>query len=528
MKEVFLLIRYCEILRLKHEGFSQRGIASSTGHSRQIIKEVISRAEIKDLTLQLSDDITDIWLHGYLFPEKSPTEKGRRIPNYDDVHKELAKKGVTLSLLWEEYCQLCESEKKIPYSYRQFCRGYNDFAQKTKATLRIKRKPGEVLEVDWAGTTATIIDEATGEIIPAYIFVATLPCSQYTYVEAFLTMETSSWITGHINAFEYFGGVTEMIVPDNLRTGVTKSDKYMPVINRSYQEMAEYYQTAIVPARVRKPTDKANVEGTVGHISTWILAALRNYRIFSLIELNDAIKEKLTEVNTKMFTKKGGSRLIAFEEEEKFALKKLPLKHYELSTWRTITVGRDYHIEIDKMFYSVPYEYIKHQVETRVTTKTIEVFYKNIRIASHKKLEGKPGQIHTIQSHMPDNHQQYVQHNRKTSLEWAKSIGPCTESILETIFEKYKVEAQALKISLGFMKLADKYSKFNLEKACRQSLEYSSQPDLKSIQLILALQAEKKRERTDNSTTKKEVIKSKAPAKSNAFTRGANYYGGQN
>ena len=204
--------------------------------------------------------------------------------------------------------------------------------------MRIKRKPGEQMEVDWAGKTMYLTDNLTGEEIPVYIFVSALPCSQYAYVEGFLSMEVESWITAHIHAFEFYGGVTRIIVPDNLKTGVTKSSRTDPIINQIYQEMAEYYQTTIIPARVRHPKDKPSVEVNVGHISTWIIASLRNEKFFTLYELNKAIKEKLEELNTKPFQKKSGNRQGAFLEEEKFALMPLPNSSYEMATWAKAVV----------------------------------------------------------------------------------------------------------------------------------------------------------------------------------------------
>jgi transposase len=520
------MIRYLEILRLNHQEMSQRGIAAATGHSRRIVKEVIERAQSKEISYPFGDNITDLWLQNFLFPEKNPVEKGRKIPNYEYLHKELARSGVTLSLLWEEYKRQCEDENKIPYSYRQFCREYREFALKTKATLRIKRKPGEIMEVDWAGSTLQIYNALTGEQIKAYVFVATLPCSQYSYVEAFLSMDLPSWIAANKNALEFFGGSPNLIVPDNLRTGVDKSSRYLPIVNRAYQEFAEYYNTAIVPARVRKPRDKGSVEGNVGHVSTWIIAALRNEKYFSITELNEAVREKLNEVNSKPFQKKDTSRLEAFENEEKFALTPLPARPFELSMWKSVTVPYDYHIEVDKMFYSVPYEYIKHQVEIRETRIVIEVFFKNLRIASHKRLYGTVGQMSTLEQHMPENHQKYVNHTPQAVFEWARKNGPFTELVLKSIFKRYSTEQQALKVSLGFMKLADTHSPALLEEACMRALQIATNPDLKSVQALLTSSKEKVKSSVNKTTKDKKHTDTKITTTNHGFTRGASYYGG--
>ena len=337
---------YREILRLSSQGISQRGIAASCNCSRNTVSKVLTQATEVGVSWPLKGDMTNGELHELLFGS-SEVPPLRRRPDYEHVHREMAKSGVTLSLLWHEYCEECRRAGEMPLMYTQFCLYYREFAQKTKATMHIDRKPGDQMEVDWAGQTAYLIDTDSGEEIPAYIFVAVLSSSQYAYVEAFLSQNQESWIAAHVNSYRFFGGVTRMLVPDNLKTGVQKASWDTPVINKSYQEMAEHYGTAIMPARVRRPKDKPNVEGAVGVISTWILAALRNQRFFSLAELNDAIKEKLAEFNAKPFQKRAGSRLIAFTDEEQPLLLPLPKTHYELSTWKVATVQFNYHIKCE-------------------------------------------------------------------------------------------------------------------------------------------------------------------------------------
>lgn len=509
------MIKYREILRLHGQGLSQRGIASACACSRNSVSDVLKRAAELEIAWPLDSDIPDAELQRILFPDKHQSDS-RKQPDCEYIHKELAKSGVTLSLLWHEYVEDCRTRQEIPYSYRQYCRFYNRFAATTKATMRIKRKPGEVMEVDWAGQTATLKDNLTGEPIPAYVFVATLPCSQYSYVEAFLSMDTESWIAAHLNAFRFFGGTTRIIVPDNLKTGVEKPSASNPIINRTYQEMAEYYQAVIMPARVRKPKDKPSVEGTVGVISTWIIASLRNETFFSLHELNEAIRGKLEEFNEKDFQKKSGSRKSAFLEEEQFALIPLPTSGYEVAAWRTVTVQYDYHVNVDGMYYSVPYEYIKHQVDVRMTRSVIEVFFKNLRIASHVRLQGKNGQSSTHSEHMPDKHRQYAEYDRDYYLEWAETIGLHTVTIVKGLLASYKVEKQALKSCLALTKLADMYSAGRLESACKRALEYSPRPNINSLKTILKTGQEKLR------ISPAEEIKTES---THGFTRGAAYYG---
>jgi len=269
------MIHYRKILELQEEGISLRGIAASTGNSRQKVTEVMTIAQKKGLVCPLKEDMTDQWIEEFLFPEKTLGGSGRQPLNFDYIHKELAKPNVTLSLLHHEYESECRTNQRIPYSYRSFLRHYSKYANKHKATLRIRRKPGEIMEVNWAGSTSSIIDRDTGEKIKAYIFVATLPCSQLSYAEATLSMDLNSWITAHNRAYAYFGGTTQIIVPDNLKASVTKHTASELVLNPTYREMADHYSTVVMPARVRSPKDKPSVEGAVGVISTWIIGALR-------------------------------------------------------------------------------------------------------------------------------------------------------------------------------------------------------------------------------------------------------------
>src|SRR5699024_6897184 len=301
-----------KILELYLEGISQRTISSSTGHSRNTVSKVVQRS--KQLGLERLDaTMTNDWLETFLYPEKQATEKGYFPANWEKVHKELQKKNVTLALLHHEYAEEAREGGKIPYAYRTFCEKYGQYAKKYKLTMPIRRKPGEIMETDWAGSTLYIQDRHTGESIPAYVFVASLPYSQMSYAEAFLDMTSPNWLIAHVHSFEYFGGVPETIVPDNLRTGVTKARRAEPILNAAYRELAEYYRTVIVPSRVRKPKDKPSVEGAVGHVSRQIIAALRHYQCFNIQDLNDQIFKKLKEINMNEFQKRPGSRIKVFE-----------------------------------------------------------------------------------------------------------------------------------------------------------------------------------------------------------------------
>ena len=394
------MTKYREIIRLTGLGFSQRDIMASCGVAQKTVVKVQKRAKELNLSWPLDDAMTDTELQRLMFSKENKVSPNKRIPDYAYIHKELLRNGVSKKLLWTEYMEDCRANGEEPLMYSQFCYHIQQDEQKRRAAMHINRKPGEQVEVDWAGAYATVIDPDTGEIIKAYIFVGVMTYSQYAYVEAFLDMKQKSWINAHVHMYEYFGGVARILVPDNCKTAVVHNGGFKDQqINETYQEMAEHYGTAIIPARVRAPKDKPNAEGTVGNISTWIIAALRDEQFFSLAELNRAIRDKPELFNQRLFQKKEGSRRSLFLGEEKPLLAPLPATRFELSDWKTATVQFNYHISVDGMLYSVPYEYIKKKVDVKVTDTTIEIFYNHNRIASHRRLKGRSGQYSTITEH---------------------------------------------------------------------------------------------------------------------------------
>ena len=514
------MTKYREILRLNSQGISSRNIAENLKCSRNTIRKVLERAKEAHIGWPVPDSFSDRQFEERLFGKRAVTGK-RKMPDLDYVHQEMARSGVTLSLLWNEYCESCRMEGSRPLMYTQFCYHYQEYAAKNKATLRIHHKPGDRMEVDWAGDTAFIQDTITGKPIPVYVFVAVLSCSGYAYAEGFLTRKLESWILAHVHSYQFFKGATRILTVDNLKTGVQKADWYSPVINKTYNEMAEYYGTAVIPTGVRKPQEKAIVERTVGILSTWIIAALRDRRFFSLFDLNQAMKRKLDEFNKKPFQKRAGCRESAFIEERPFLIP-LPDKPFELSTWKIATVQINYHIAVDKMYYSVPYEYIKYKVDVRLTQSMVEVFYQNVRIASHRRLYGHPGQYCTVIEHMPEKHRQYTQWNAERFIRWAGDIGPSTLNAVKTTIASRKVEEQSYRTCIALLKLSDTYSAARLEAACKKALSYTAAPSLRSIKTILktgsdrlnseAASAGAGRNRTEDS-------------EAFAFTRGAAYYG---
>ena len=363
------MVNYKEILRLASEGNSQRQIAVSVGHSRDTVSEFLAAAKVHNLNWPLDESMTNEQIEAILFPERYSAVSMYLEPDYLYIHAELAKRGVTLTLLWNEYVQKAESLGKKPYMTTQFGDKYRAWARITKATMRIHHKPGDAMQVDWAGDTLSVYDSMTGEITPAYLFIAVLPCSCYIYAEVTADMKLENWLNCHVHAYEYFGGVTRLLIPDNLKTGVTKNNRYETVLNRSYQEMAEYYDTAIVPARVEHPKDKSLAEGSVKFASTWILAALRNEHFFTLNEAKEAVRMKLEELNLREFRQREGCRRSAYLEEEKAFMKPLPAQRYELATWNpNIKVGTDYLVSDGRNKYSVPFDLIGEKVDIRLTS----------------------------------------------------------------------------------------------------------------------------------------------------------------
>ncbi len=509
------MTNYREILRLKALGLSQDKIAAGSGSSKKTVNKVVNAAKEKNISWPLDNNMTEAVLVKTLFPEEEKSvESTRRMPNFAYIRKELLRNGVNKKLLWMEYMEECRASGDEPLMYSQFCYYIQQDEQKRRATMHINRKPGEQVEVDWAGDPAYITDPDTGEAVKAFLFVGVMTYSQYAYVEAFPDEKQKSWIQAHVHMYEFFGGVARILVPDNCKTAVVHNGGWKDQrINETYQEMAEHYGTAIIPARVRSPKDKPNAEGVVGAISTWITAALRNEQFFSIAELNRAIREKLDAFNSRIFQKKDGSRRDLFMEEKPL-LNPLPPKRFELAEWKQATVQFNYHISVDRMMYSVPYEYIKRKVDIRMTEHTIEVFHNHNRIASHRRLTGRPGQYSTLTVHMPEEHQQYLEWNGERFRKWAKQVGVNTHKVVHAILTSKPVEQQTYRSCMGLLKLADKYSAQRLEAACTKALTFTSMPSYKSVKNILATEskAPQEDEKPDSAT------------KVHGITRGANYY----
>ena len=429
------MANYREILRLHSLGASQRSIAQQVQSSRDTVADIIKSAKAAGISWPLGEDVTNEMIQELLYPGKYALACPYTQPDFSEIHKELAKKDVTLTLLWEEYCVKVRDSGGIPYMYTQFCEKYRRWARVTKATMRITHKPGDAVQVDWAGDPLYITDSVTGEVEPAYIFVAVLPCSWYTYAEVCGDMKTENWLLCHVHAFNYFGGVPRLLIPDNCRTAVSKNTRYETILNKSYQELAEHYNVAIVPARVGKPDDKPAAEGSVRFVSTWITASLRNRRFFTLGEAMQAVAEKLEELNRRPFKKRPGCRLTAFEQEEKEFLKPLPLYTYEPSVWVHPKVGYDYLVSDGFNKYSVPFDLIGEKVDVRLTKHIVEVFYKHTKVAAHVRLD-KPQRDPIVKpEHMPEAHRKYLGYNADEFTVWA--TGAETRTVFRQIEFRY-------------------------------------------------------------------------------------------
>jgi transposase len=454
-----------EILRLKFDvGLTHRAIAKSCGVSTSTVSEYATRAKAAGLSWPLPEGMTREELGTRMYPEKGSAARQIPPPDWQKIHKELNRKGVTLSLLWIEYRQ----EHPDGYGYSQFCQHYRTWKQHLNPIMRQKHKAGQKLYVDYAGQTMAIVDAQTGEIQEAQIFVATMGFSNYTYAEAHWTQSLPDWIGAQVRAFEFLGGVPEIVVPDNLKAGVSSPNLYEPDLNPTYQEFARHYGIAVVPARVRKPRDKAKVEVGVQVVERWILAQLRDRTFFSLVELNQAIARLLVGLNQREMKHLGQSRQELFEEVDLPALSPLPMRPYEFAFWKKARVHIDYHVAFEKHFYSVPYTLSGKEVAIRATEKMVEIFYNRKRVASHPRSTAQ-GRFSTHMIHMPPEHQFYSQWSPKRFLSWAAEIGDQTAELISRALDARRHPEQAYRTCLGILGLAKRFSPERLEAACRRA-----------------------------------------------------------
>lgn len=509
------MVDYREILRLNSLKYTQRQIAASVHSSRNTVSEVLKLAAEQNLCWPFDDWLTNEKVYALLYPNRIEAVNPRKEPDYNYIHKELAKSGVNLTLLWNEYCSECRTAKLTPYMYTQFCDKYRKWARLTKATMRITHKPGDAMQVDWAGTTIPYFDRITGEAYEAYLFAAVLPCSCYAYVEACDDMKATNWLLCHVHAYQYFGGVTRLLIPDNLKAGVTKNTRYETILNKSYAEMAEYYETAIVPARVRAPQDKSLAEGTIRFATTWVIAALRNRKFFSLEEVKEAVKEKLKELNETPFKKREGCRLSAYTEEEQSFMKPLPLTPFEPAVWSTAKVPLDYLINDGKNKYSVPFDLIGEQVDIRLTKTTVEVYFHGSRVASHPRLASARRDPVVQPEHMPTEHRKYLSYNADDFTVWAMEIGVNTTKVVEAFLSGGSEPEQGYKACASLTKLGDRYGHIRLENACAKIRELTNTPSIRVLSSML---------KNGQDKVKTTTLDERPVSNARGITRGAAYF----
>ncbi len=510
------------ILELRAAHMSRNAIAKSRSMSKNSVSDVIHLASKMDITFEDIKEMGSEDVYRMFYPDKYPDESIFGVIDYDDIHQELKKVGVTLKLLWKEYQDRCSAsnELAIPMGYTKFCEGYKDYTINNKLTNHLLHKPGVAVEVDWSGPTMSYVEKVTGEIVKVYLFVATLPFSQYSYVEPCLDMKQNTWLKCHIHMFEFFEGVPIRTVCDNLKTGVITHPKEGDIIlNDSYEALGQHYMTAIMPAGVRKPKMKASVESTVGKIAIAIIAKLRNANFSTFEALKGEVSIALEKFNAHPFQKRDGSRLEIFEEEKQY-LHELPPIPYEVAEWiYNRAVNLDFHIAFEKNRYSCPYQFVGKKVDLKVTEKFIEIYHQHERISTHSKFpQYRENQFSTHQEDMPDRFKKPEWDDIRIR-KWAHSIGESTGTVIDRIFLNVKIKEQGYNSSLSVLRLSKTYSEARLETACELALTKVRTPRYHHLKSILAANQDQvylnglKTNPDDQNTTV-------------GYVRGAEYYGG--
>lgn len=459
-----------EVLRLRFAlGLHQNQIAHSCSIGQATVHRYLERAAAAKLGWPLPGDLEDGQLDQLLFPARSlrvPSQP-RPVLDFGQLHAQRqTHKHLTLQLLWEEY----RETHPDGYGYSRFCELYRRWNRNQDVVLRQDHKAGEKTFVDWAGDTVPVHNRETGETTPASIFVAVLGASTYTFARAAASQNLASWIDCHVRAFEFFQGTTKLLVPDNPRTGVTRACRYEPDLNRTYHEMAQHYGIGVLPARPRKPRDKAKVENAVGIVERWILAALRHRKFFAVSELNEAVEELLERLNHRRFRKRDGTRTSLFLEIDRPALQPLPAERYTTAEWKTVRANIDYHVEIDRHYYSVPYQLAGQQLEARYTATTVELFQDGKRVASHARSSAAYRHT-TVHEHMPKSHRAHLQWTPSRLIHWGESVGTATAEVIRTILESKPHPEMGYRACLGILRLAKTYSPARLEAASQRALQ---------------------------------------------------------
>jgi len=499
-----------EVLRLHHSvGMSQRAVARSLGLAQGTVSKYLNRTRRAGLTWPLPPELDDdVGLENRLYPPPSDLPSDERPqPDWAFVHRELRRPSVTLMLLWEEYCD----KTADGFSYSWFCERYKEWAGRLKLSLRQIHIAGEKLFVDYSGHTMEVVDGLSGEVLAVQIFVAVLGASNYTFAEATLTQSLPDWISSHVRAFAFLGGVAQQTVSDNLKAGITRACFHEPMVNRTYADLARHYGTAILPARPYRPKDKAKVEVGVQIVGRWILARLRNRSFFSLAALNEAIRGLLVDLNDRKLRGWGRSRRQLFDELDRPALLRLPDEPYEYAEWKRCRVNLDYHVEIAKHYYSVPHSFARQEVEARITARTVEIFLRGKRVASHLR-STLPHRPTTVAEHMPSSHRRYRDWTHERIRHDAAKVGHDADTLIDVILRSRPHPEQGFRSAIGILGLVKRYGPERVDAACARALLLNS-PSYKSVASILK-----------NGTDKAAAATQETPILFHSNIRGRGYY----
>lgn len=512
-------IKAKRILQLSAGGLSRREIAKMRGFGEHGVQQTLDAAAAAGIGYADVEGMADDEVYALLFPGRNSHEPAYAEPDWEYVHRELAKTGVTLKLLHGEYSDKCAEERKVAVGYDKFCKLYRAFTVRSCVTSRVGHKAARICEVDWSGPTMAVVSPGTGELATVYLFVGTLPFSRMSYVEPTLDMKQDTWLLCHVHMFEYFGGSTPVVVPDNLKTGVVRHPKQGEVVlNAAYEEMAAHYGCAVMPGRVRRPKDKPSVENTVGGIARAVIAPLRGTVFTSIDDLAAAVRRRLDDYNDAPFQKRAGSRRECFESEEKPLLRPLPAVPYEICRWvYDRKVQPNCHVAYAKNFYSVSHTHVGDKVDLRVTASTLEVYMGGERLATHRLLPPYvANKYSTVEAHMPKG-RAYRDWDADRIRRWAMRVGPSCSGVVERIFESVKFEEQGYNPCLAVLRLTHRFPADRVEKACGMAIDSGVRtPRYAHIKPILETNQDKAAGCRDDG----------GEGDPGGYVRGAGYYGG--
>jgi transposase len=500
-----------EALRLAASGLTRREISHSLGIGHTTVQRYLERAQRAGLSWPLPPELNEAELEERLFPKVTTAAAERPLPDWLAVHKDLKKsKHVTLKLLWLEWREVHPDG----LGYTQFCTRYHEWLGRQDLVMRLSYPAGERMFLDFCGDTVPVVNRETGEIQQAQVFVAALGFSGYLYAEAFWRQDLESWLAGHVHALEFMGGAVQLLVPDNLKAGVSKACWYDPEINPSYLELARHFGAAVLPTRPGHPRDKAACEVGVQVVERWVLAPLRKHRFFELAPLNAAIRGRLSGVNGRPFRGLAVSRADLLKEELE-ALRPLPAGPYELARFKGAKVSIDYHVEFDDHYYSAPFRLVGEAVEVRATRATVEILHKGQRVASHLRSYSRTHKYVTDPSHMPAAHREHLQWTPTKLIEWGSSVGPSVGEVVETILRTRPHPEHGYRACLGLKRLAKRYGHERLSAACTRALAMRS-PGYRTVADIL---------KSGMDRVPPKPSQAPAPAIEHDNVRGPEYYG---